>query len=89
MVKIYDKRNYYQSYGLCDQGIPLRHLYCPLGIRHRCNLEVVHRTLKEDPALAIPKMQMVHAQDRKHKRIRVKTEAAGNHLCRLFEKETL
>ena len=89
MVKIYDKRNYYQFYGLCNQGIPFRLLHCSLGVRHCCNLEMVHQSLKENPALALPKMQMVHAQDRKHKRIRVKAEAAGNHLCRLFEKEAL
>ena len=89
MVKIYDKRNNYQFYGLRDQGIALRHLHRPLGIRHRCDLEVVHRALQEDPALALPEMQMVHSESGRYEQIRVKTGTAGNHLCRLFEKEAL
>jgi hypothetical protein len=89
MVKIYDKRNNNQSYGFRDQGITLRNLYRTLGIRHSCHLEVVHRALKEDPALALSKMQMVHAENRWRRKIRVKTGAAGNHLCHLLEKEIL
>lgn len=64
MVTINDNGSDNKSHGLRDPRIPFRNLHRPLGLRHRGDLEMVHRTLQENPALALPEMQMVPAKGR-------------------------